>query len=161
MLLTIISLLACKLSHGEISKAYIVYSNHFDAGYTKNEEGSCTGAVINQYFEEHFPKAIATSNEARSQGKFQYRWMTQSWLVNIFRHCNTTKINIKGPSAPSDVRCPSAANLTSFEAAVKRGDITWHALPFNAEPETFTPNFVETGVFLHCIASVFPLNYSH
>ena len=23
-----------------------------------------------------------------------YRWMTHSWLVNLYRHCNETKINI-------------------------------------------------------------------
>ena len=33
-----------------ITKAYIVFSNHFDMGYTKNLNGSCAGAVINEYF---------------------------------------------------------------------------------------------------------------
>ena len=29
-----------------IHKVYIVFSNHFDAGYTENVNGSTTGAVI-------------------------------------------------------------------------------------------------------------------
>ena len=120
-----------------ITKVYIVFSNHFDAGYTMNENGSCAGAVVNQYFHEHFPKAIATGREARAAGRFQYRWMTQAWLVNAFRHCEDTKINIDGPDAPSDIVCPNASALADFEEAVRAGDIGWHAFPFNAEPETF------------------------
>lgn len=120
-----------------ITKVYIVFSNHFDAGYTMNENGSCAGAVVNQYFHEHFPKAITTGREARAAGRFQYRWMTQAWLVNAFRHCEDTKINIDGPEAPSDIVCPNASALADFEGAVRAGDIGWHAFPFNAEPETF------------------------
>lgn len=44
-------------------------------------------------------------------------------------------MNIDGPSFPSDVVCPNATAIAAFEAAVRRGDITWHAFPFNAELE--------------------------
>ena len=86
----------------------------------------------------HFPKAIKTAHESRAKGKFQYRWMTQSWLVNTYRHCAATKVNIKGPDFPSDLICPNASALADFAAAVKRGDIGWHAFPFNAGMQNFT-----------------------
>ena len=35
-----------------IKKVYIIFSNHLDIGYTKNVNGSTSGAVINQYFHE-------------------------------------------------------------------------------------------------------------
>ena len=126
---------------------FVVFSNHFDAGYTQNQNGSCTGAVVQQYFHGHFPKAIATAQAARATGR-PYRWMTQSWLVSAYRHCNTTKVNRGGPALPSDVTCPTASELTAFEAAVRRGDIGWHAFPFNGEPELFTPALFDAALNL-------------
>jgi hypothetical protein len=130
----------------EVKKAFIVFSNHFDMGYTDNDDGSCAGAVINRYFQDHFPKAMKTAQEARQKGKFEYRWMTQSWLVNTYRHCAETKVNIKGPDFPSDLICPNATELADFIAAVKRKDIGWHAFPFNAEPEVYTPELFDAGL---------------
>ncbi len=134
---------ACTLALADVApccparQVYIVFSNHFDEGYTLNVNGSCAGAVVNQYFHEHFPKAISTGKAARAAGHFQYRWMTQSWLVSAFRTCAATKININGPAYPSDLVCPNATAMADFEEAVRVGDITWHAFPFNSEPETF------------------------
>ncbi len=153
-MLTAVALAALSLATGAradsgvIKKVYIVFSNHFDLGYTLNQNGSCAGAVVNEYFHKHFPAAIETAEAARKAGKFQYRWMTQSWLVSAYRHCNTTKINIGGPGLPSDVICPDAEALAAFEAAVVRGDITWHAFPFNAEPEVYTPELFDAALNL-------------
>ena len=49
-----------------ISEAYIVFSNHLDVGFTDNRNGSCAGAVVNRYFNQHFPAAIATSDFFRA-----------------------------------------------------------------------------------------------
>jgi hypothetical protein len=49
---------------------------------------------------------------------------------------------------PSDLVCPNATALANFEAAVKRGDITYHAFPFNAEPEMFTPELFDAALNL-------------
>ena len=69
-------------SFAEIKKVFIVFSNHLDVGYTLNDNGSCAAAVLNQYWEEHFPLAIKTANEfrANTSSSDQYRWMTHSWL---------------------------------------------------------------------------------
>ena len=31
------------------------------------------------------------------------------------------------------LHCPNASSVAAFEAAVRRGDIWWHAFPHNAE----------------------------
>ncbi len=38
--------------------------------------------------------------------------------------------------------------VQAFKAAVARGDITWHAFPFNAELELYSPVFVDEGIAL-------------
>ena len=129
-----------------ISKVYVVFSNHFDCGYTLNVNGSTSGAVVNEYFHQHFPKAIATADAARRRKQRPDRRMTQSWLVDAFRNCERTKINRGGPSLPSDVICPNATAVAAFEDAIKRGDVGYHAFPFNAEPELFTPELFDTAL---------------
>ena len=47
----------------DIKQVFIVFSNHLDVGYTDNNNGSCAGAVVNRYWHDHFPKAIATAAE--------------------------------------------------------------------------------------------------
>ena len=114
-----------------------------DVGYTRNVNGSCAGAVINRYFTEHFPQAIKTSaffrsNTSNITARYTYRWMTQSWLVSMYRHCNTSVVNrFGGTGVGTDLVCPNATQLADFERVVRLGDIGWHAFPFNAEPELY------------------------
>ena len=131
-----------------VTKVYLVFSNHLDVGYTDNLNGSCAGAVVNRYFHDHFPKAAATAAAFRKEGKGRaYRWMSQSWLVSVFRHCASTPINIHGAAGePSSLICPNATALADFEAAAKRGDIGWHAFPFNAEPEMLDRSLFDAGL---------------
>ena len=59
---------AAETASGNISKVYIVFSNHLDVGYTDNNNGSCAGAVVNRYFHDHFPLAIETAKQFRAAG---------------------------------------------------------------------------------------------
>lgn len=130
-----------------IRKVYVLFSNHLDIGYTLNSNGSTSGAVVNQYFQSHFPKAIAVAAEARAKGAHPYKWMTQSWLVSAYRHCEQTAISMRSHS-PSELQCPNASTLAAFEDAVRLGSISWHAFPFNAEPELFTPELFDAALNL-------------
>ena len=58
-------------------------------------------------------------------------------------------VNLKGPGFPSDLQCPNATQLSDFEAAARRGDITWHAFPFNAEPEMISDPFLFDSALNH------------
>ena len=124
---------------GAIDKVYIVFSNHLDVGYTDNLNGSCAGAVVNRYFHEHFPQAIAVAEAMRSSSRAanasragrRYRWMTQSWLVSVFRNCEASVINIEGRRGqPSDLVCPNRTAIAAFDAAARPGAGTSRGPPF-------------------------------
>jgi hypothetical protein len=140
----------CSGQRSDIKKAYVLFSNHLDIGYTDNINGSCAGAVTNRYWHDHFPRAIETAKKFRLEGKRTYKWMVHSWLVSMFRHCLQpgNVVNIDGPGHPNQLVCPNASALAAFEAGVKRGDITWHAFPFNAEPEVYSPYLFEASLNL-------------
>lgn len=44
------------------------------------------------------------------------------------------------------VQCPTATEVAIFEAAVKAGDIAWHAGPFNWQPENMSPRLFDAGI---------------
>ena len=44
------------------------------------------------------------------------------------------------------VQCPTAEEVATFEAAVRNGDIVWHAGPFNWQPENMAPQLFEAGI---------------
>ena len=135
---------AAALRDRSVDKVFVVFSNHFDAGYTKNEEGSCAGAVLNQYFHEHIPNAIKTGRRARAEGGFEYRWLTQSWIIDVFLNCKETPVGVSG----RDLVCPTAEEVKALEEGVREGWISWHAFPFNAEPELYTPELFDAALNL-------------
>ena len=90
--------------------------------------GSKAASVINRIFHQHFPNAIRTAEA------LNFTWMTQSWLVSAYRHCNETIVSTVG-GASQELVCPSESELQHFEDAVRKGKLTWHAFPFNAGTE--------------------------
>jgi len=129
----------------DIDTVFIVFSNHLDVGYTDNNNGSSSGAVINRYFDTHFPNAQKLGNVSFSEG-FQYKWMTHSWLVDVYLNCKDTIVNIYGPGSKSDLNCPTEEQLSAFESAVRSESITYHAFPFNAEPEMYNAELFEASL---------------
>jgi hypothetical protein len=131
---------------------FVIFSNHLDIGFTDNINGSCAGAVTNRYFHEYIPKAIDTAQQFREKTTDKtYRWMAHAWLVSMFRHCSSSpgqSINVLGPGAASQLVCPNATQLAAFDAAAKRGDITWHVFPFNAEPEVYNEYMFDASLNL-------------
>lgn len=51
-------------------------------------------------------------------------------------------------SLAKKLKCPDADSLSSFEAAVQRGDITWHAGPMNMEFEMLDSSMMEFSIQL-------------
>ena len=92
----------------------------------------------------YFPKAIRVSKELRAlpaenDGQSpEMIYTTHAFLVSLYLDC-----------VPLDgIHCPSQEQITAFEEAVKRGDITWHAFPFNAEPELADDTLIDFGIQL-------------
>lgn len=82
----------------------------------------------------------------KAKGQPQYRWMAHSWLLDLYFNCEHTKINILGPDHPSDIICPNATQVAAVDAAVRLGTITYHAFPFNAEPEMYNQALFDTAL---------------
>ena len=94
--------------------------------------------VINKYFREYFPKAVAVGAALRAMpnGTERLVYTTHSWLVNIFLDC----------PASIGVACPSLAEIDTFKAAVAAGDITWHAMPHNGQTELYDEDLLQFAV---------------
>ena len=111
-------------------------SNHFDAGFTDQLD-----AVVNSYFDIFFPGAVALAAELRARGgEERLRWMTQSWLVALYLDCSAIKRELP------ELHCPNATAVASFEAAIRRGDVWWHAFPHNAELAAADAGMIRAGV---------------
>ncbi|KAL3138964.1 hypothetical protein ABBQ32_005773 [Trebouxia sp. C0010 RCD-2024] len=121
-------------------KVHVVFSNHLDLGFDGiNPVPGTDDNVINKYFTEFFPQAINTSRHLLERGgPERLQWMTQSWLVSIYLDC----------PIGMNLQCPSQEEVEAFEAAVHRGDIYWHALPFNGQLEFFDVSLLEFAVQL-------------
>ena len=92
---------------------------------------------MNRYFDEFIPRAIALAEEGRRNGT-AYSYMTQSWVVSLYLDCpNAGMMSWPGNGAESvgrpNLHCPNASSIAAFKAALKRGDIFFHAFPHDGE----------------------------
>ena len=115
-----------------ITKVHVIFSNHLDVGYV-----DMALAVVNKYFDVYFARAARLAAELRAAGGAErFRWMTQSWLVALYLDC------------PADLglHCPNAQDKAAFAAAVKKGDIYWHAFPHDAWLSLMDPSLMPAMV---------------
>lgn len=115
-----------------ISTIYLVSSCHLDVGFADSAAN-----IVNRYFEYFFPEAILVANTLRKYGEeIRLVFTTHSYLVSLYLDCPPNM----------GLHCPSEEAKDNFKEAVNRGDITWHAFPFNSEPEyLLRPLMVEAG----------------
>eukprot|EP00762_Andalucia_godoyi_P002325 ANDGO_07529.mRNA.1 hypothetical protein CAOG_04643 len=116
---------------------HVVFSNHFDAGFAlppnaKNEsEVGLLVNVMNRYFYEYIPRAMDTAAQARAAGT-KYTWTMEggAFLLNFYIHCFPDPHLLE-----LGLKCPSSKQQQDVIQAMQRGDLAWHAFPFNGEPE--------------------------
>jgi hypothetical protein len=114
-----------------IKIVHLAFSNHLDVGFTDYSR-----AVVNTYFTKFYPKAIETSKLMRMRGG-RFIYTTKSWLVTLYLNCPTSLFV-----------CPTAQQVDDFKAAIRLGDISWHAFPFNAQPEFMDTSLFEFGIHM-------------
>lgn len=104
-----------------IKTVHVVFKTHLDIGFT-----DLASRTVERYFNTFIPQAIATADELRRRGgEERLSWTTGSWLINSYlQHADDQK-------------------RRGLEEAVKRGDITWHALPFTTHTELMNTALVE------------------
>jgi len=123
----------------DVRNIHVIFSNHLDIGFHSNIEGvpGTDAAVITRYFRDYYPAAIAVAEELRQRpGQHRFRYLTHSFLVSLYLDC---------PSQIG-VYCPNGEEVAAFEAAVLRGDILWHAFPFNAQIELLDAELLNFAV---------------
>lgn len=102
-------------------------------------------AAADSYFDHHFPMAVTVGAALRALpgagGRAvpdRLNFMFQSWVVSMYLDCPTGM----------GLHCPTTAQASAFEGAIKAGDVTWHAFPHNAELEMMDPSLIEAGLAL-------------
>ena len=108
----------------EVKRVLIVFKCHLDVGFTMTQ-----AKVMRLYFDVHYPNAIQRAADLRAAGlgpdkADRYIWTTGSWLLYEYLEQAT------------------AAQRVAMEAAIHRGDITWHALPFSWQTEMLDPSLI-------------------
>ncbi len=102
-----------------VRRVLVMFKCHFDAGFIDTQAN-----VVRKYFDQYFPRAIEVASEMRQSGGDRYTWTTGSWL--LYEYLEQAK--------PSERR--------TMEAAIQRGDIAWHALPFSWQTEMLDQSMI-------------------
>jgi hypothetical protein len=95
-----------------VKRVLVVFKCHLDVGFVDTQ-----AAIIRRYFDEFYPQAVAVASRMRATGADRYVWTTGSWLLYSY------------------LKQASTAQTGQMEAAIMRGDIAWHALPFTWQSE--------------------------
>lgn len=108
-----------------VKKVLVMFKCHFDAGFVDTQ-----AAVVHRYFTEYFPNAIALAKRLRESGDYRYVWTTGSWLLYEYLEQATPE------------------QRKQIEQAIERGDLAWHALPFNWQTELLDQSMMSGALAL-------------
>jgi hypothetical protein len=106
-----------------VQQVFVMFKCHLDLGFIDTQAG-----VVRKYFQQYFPLAIRRANEMRAAGENHYVWTMGSWLIYEYLE-----------QAGADER-------KQMEDAIGRGDIAWHALPFNWQTELMDASMIAATI---------------
>lgn len=115
-----------------VKYVHVIFMNHLDVGYDGiSPEIGFINNILNRYFNEYFPRAVNLSEQLRA-GEYveNFVYTTHPWLVSLYLDCPE---HFRLSDIP--LLCPNQTEKEYFEAAIRRGDVTWHAGPMNMQPE--------------------------
>lgn len=111
---------------GDITKVHLLWASHLDVGFT-----DLINNVHNSYITSHFPRALALVDQMRNQTSGdRFRYLTHPWLLSLFFNC-PSNFTLAGVT----LLCPAPPLVAAMRAALARGDLYYHAAPFNVEWE--------------------------
>lgn len=145
----------------DIRVVHVVFTNHLDVGFDGiSPTLGFAFNVMNKYFDVYFPKAIELAEQVRNS-TLSFVYTTHPFLVSLYLNCPTSwqlPHYFQNVSTPQSLHCPNATSVESFKQAINRGDIVWHAFPFNAEPEILdAPTFLNGVSMAHQLDDYFGL----
>jgi hypothetical protein len=107
-----------------IRVVHLVAKTHLDLGFT-----ALAGEVEQQYLEDFFPRAIAVAAALREGGGVERLvWTTGSWIL----HRALYQVD--------------AGRAGAVDAAVRAGDLAWHALPLTTHTELLDAQLFRAGL---------------
>ena len=101
----------------------VLYKSHLDIGFTDMAQN-----VVQLYLTQFIPNAVDTALQLNQNGKRRFVWLTGSWILNEY------------------LNSVSGEALRRVEYAIEKEYITWHALPFTAHTELYTPELLEYAI---------------
>jgi hypothetical protein len=104
----------------DVKRVVVVFKCHLDIGFTDTQAN-----VMQKYFKQYYPQAMAIAAQRREAGQDRYVWTTGSWLLYEYLE-----------QASSDER-------RRMEQAIAQGDIAWHSLPFSWQTEMLDRSTIE------------------
>jgi len=115
-----------ELVNDDVTSVLLVFKTHLDVGFT-----DFAWAVRQRYLDEFFPRALEVASTLRQRaGIEQFRWTTGSWILY------------------EALEAEAKAGKRALHAAVERGDLCWHALPFTLHTEYCDRSLLEHGLTL-------------
>lgn len=108
---------------------HVVAMNHLDVGYNGIPGVGLVNNIMNRYFQLYFPRAVALADAMRAlNGTDRFIYTTHPWLLDLYLDC-PANFTLSGIT----LVCPQPADVAAMEAAIRVGDIVFHAAPFNIE----------------------------
>jgi hypothetical protein len=108
-----------------IQHVLVMFKCHLDVGFSNTQAN-----VIREYFDVYYSQAMQVAAEMRTQGDDRYVWTTGSWLLYEY------------------LEQANLAQRKLMDEAVSRGDIAWHALPFNWQTEMLNRSMIQGSLGL-------------
>ncbi len=102
---------------------HLIFKTHLDLGFT-----DYAANVIETYFHQFIPQAIALAQRTRERSEHRFRWTTGAWLIYEY------------------LERASPHGRRAMEQAIAAGDILWHALPFTTHTELMDESLFRFGL---------------
>ncbi len=107
-----------------IRKVHVVFKTHLDIGFT-----DLARPVVDHYLEKYIPAAIACAESVNQPDRPpMFVWTVGAYLIDLA------------------LRVYPKERRDALDKAVRRGYITYHALPFTTHSELCTPSLFEAGL---------------
>ncbi|HOO22076.1 MAG TPA: DUF5054 domain-containing protein [Clostridia bacterium] len=106
-----------------MKKIHVICKTHLDLGFT-----DFAANILSRYRGEFIPNAIKLAGKLNSGGEKKFVWTTGSYLIY------------------DSLKNAAPENRQKLDDAIRRGYITWHALPFTTHTELLDEDVLRYGL---------------
>ena len=149
-----------------VHEVHVIFSNHLDLGFNVRAwcaDDPCTSMapspsgkpcgpfaymVLQDYFDNHLPRAIASAAGMARRSNDTFSYMTHSWVLAFFFDCEASGLlDFRPPHEGMPLlRCPNASAIAAMRAAIARREIHFHAFPHSANPGLYDASLLNASL---------------